>query len=378
LPSDRSAPSIVGFVYDGEPFDAQTWSGCSRFFFEALARQGCLRAAFGAKVGRAETLALRALTFHPDLAKWKFRAGGNVARASLRTRDGLRKLATLDADSYDTILQFGAFYDFTRRPGKRTVSYNDTNLQSMVTAYPERADLRSSLTRSLLRYESQVFENTDVLFTMSRWCADTFVRDLGIDAAKVEPIGAGMNLAEMPDVSEKRYDEANILFVGRDFARKGGQVLLQAFEGVRRALPHATLTLIGAKDLHELPDGVDDLGFVSKRSEAGIARINAAYARASVFVLPSIWEPFGISVLEAQAYGLPCVGTEVGALPELITEADAGLVVPRNDAASLAAALLRMLRDPVMCAQMGSNGRRRQQEYYTWDGVARRIRERLT
>ena len=374
----QSAPSVVGMVYEGEPFDAHTWSGCSPFFFRALREQGMLRAAFGAVLSSPQAQILRAAMFHPNIDTWKFREGVNVVRRHLRTRDGMRKLATMESSSYDTILQIGAFYDFTHIPGKRTVSYNDTNLQAMVAAFPERANPRSPVIRSALSYEARLSHKTDLIFTMSKWAADTFVRDVGVSASKVEPIGAGVNLDDVPPPEQRTYDSQNILFVGRDFGRKGGYTLLQAFEHVRRAVPQATLTIVGAKGLRNLPAGVTSLGFVSKRTENGARQIQAAYETASVFVLPSLWEPFGISILEAQVHALPCVGARVGAMPELIEEPGAGVVVAPGDAAALARALIDLLRDPQACRQLGGAGRRNQEQHYTWPRVASRLYGRLT
>lgn len=371
------APSVVGMVYEGEPFDAHTWSGCSPFFFRALEREGMLRTVFGAQLTPVQAQLLRIAAIHPNIDTWKFREGVNVVRRNLRTQDGLRKLAAIDPSSYDTILQIGALYDFTRVPGKRTVSYNDTNLQAMVAAFPERADPRSPMIRAALSYEARLAQKTDLIFTMSKWAADTFVRDVGVRASKVEPIGAGINLDEVPAPAQKRYDAQNVLFVGRDFSRKGGYTLLDAFERVRRAVPQATLTIIGPKGLRDIPAGVTSLGFVSKRTESGSRQIREAYERASVFALPSLWEPFGIAILEAQMHALPCVGTRVGAMTEMIETPGAGCVVAPRDAGALANALIDLLKDPLACRQLGEAGRRNQQQYYRWQHVARRIRERL-
>ncbi|MFY9883974.1 MAG: glycosyltransferase family 4 protein, partial [Candidatus Cybelea sp.] len=133
----------------------------------------------------------------------------------------------------------------------------------------------------------------------------------------------------------------------------------------------------GSPDVPPVPPGVTSLGFVSKRTQAGSQTIRDAYRDASVFVMPSLWEPFGIVILEAQAHALPCVGSDAFAMTELIRDAEAGYVVPPKDSARLAEALLSLLKDPTACAQMGANGRRRQREYHTWAGVAQRIRDRL-
>jgi starch synthase len=368
---------IAAVIPGKEPYDPHTWSGCSPFFLDSLERTGTLRAAVGAYVPPAQHRALAMLVPHPNIARWKLRANANVLQRRLATYHGLRRLERIDSESYDTILQALALCDFTGRPRKRTVAYLDTNLLTMTKWFPERAPADSAILRAAIRYEARIYERASILFTMSRWAADTFIHDLGIPASKLEPIGAGINIEQPEPLVDKRYDTANILMVGRDFPLKGGYTLLEAFELVRAQLPHATLTLMGPRNLKNLPQGVNTLNYVSKRTEQGMAALRDAYRRASVFVLPSIWEPFGIAVLEAQAYGLPCVGTDGFAMQETIMESGAGYVIPRRDPRALARALVDLLKDPLMCEQMGANGQRRQQSYYTWDGVARRIVERL-
>lgn len=363
-------------VVPGEPFDSHTWSGCSPYFLNALDRAGLLRAALGATVGTIEHRVLTLLMAYPNVDRWRFRIGVNTLRRQMITRRGIAQLARIHAGSYDTILQVGAFYDFTGIPGKRTISYHDTNLKTLARSLPA-ADPRSAVIRAALTYEARVYARAQLIFTMSRWAADTFVRDLGIDARKVEPVGAGINVDAAPSLDGKRYDEPNILFVGIEFARKGGLVLLAAFERVRREIPKATLTIIGPPVRAEAPPGVEYLGFLSKREEDKGERLVAAYRRAAVFALPSTVEPFGIAFLEAQSFGLPCIGTTFGAMPEIIREADAGYVVPPNDSGALADALIALLRDPSACAQMGKNGYERRRSYYTWDGVVARMAARL-
>jgi alpha-maltose-1-phosphate synthase len=97
------------------------------------------------------------------------------------------------------------------------------------------------------------------------------------------------------------------------------------------------------------------------------------YARASVYCLPSRFEPYGLSVLEAMAHELPCVVTGVGALPEIVLEGETGAVVPPDDAGTLAAALNRLLDDPTYARRLGTNGRARVERHHTWDAVVERM-----
>ena len=91
-----------------------------------------------------------------------------------------------------------------------------------------------------------------------------------------------------------------------------------------------------------------------------------------MFVLPSLYEPFGMVLLEAMAHGLPCIGTKVGAMPEIIADGETGLLVPPVDASALADALERLLTNHDVRRRMGLAGRSRLEEQFTWNRTVRR------
>jgi glycosyltransferase involved in cell wall biosynthesis len=188
--------------------------------------------------------------------------------------------------------------------------------------------------------------------------------DYGVDPSRVSVVGGGLRFAELPPDRELT-SEPSILFVGREFRRKGGESLLRAFELIRSELPAATLHLAGTEERFESP-GIVAHGMVSSESDlAGL------YAGARAFVLPSLYEPYGLVLIEAMAHGVPCVGTSVQSIPEIL--GDAGLLVPPGEPEPLAAALLRLLREDRLAAELGAAGRARVQRELTWDHVARRM-----
>src|SRR5262249_30384902 len=146
-----------------------------------------------------------------------------------------------------------------------------------------------------------------------------------------------------------------VLFIGKgDFEKKGGLVLLEAFGLVRREIPEAVLHVVGQASIPRVP-GVASHGFVADRTE-----LRDLMKAAHVFVLPSFVDRFGVSLIEAMAAATPCIASDYGALPEVV--ADAGLVVPRGGAGALAEALLAVLRDKALAAELGRRGRLRFEE----------------
>jgi glycosyltransferase involved in cell wall biosynthesis len=92
-----------------------------------------------------------------------------------------------------------------------------------------------------------------------------------------------------------------------------------------------------------------------------------------VFVMPSYYETFGISCLEAMAFGLPVVATRAGGLPEVVEDGVTGLLVPPGDTHALAEAIGRLLRDPDLRRRLGEAGRERVLARFTAEHVVKEM-----
>ncbi|GEJ56454.1 glycosyltransferase family 4 protein [Anaeromyxobacter diazotrophicus] len=214
------------------------------------------------------------------------------------------------------------------------------------------------------RRETEVYRGAAALFVMSEHVRRSLAADYGVSPDRVHVIGAGANVAPAGPPPAGPREQA-LLFVGRHFAAKGGPETLAAFEAVRARHPRAELWMVGGRQPERSPAGVRLLG------PRPPAEVGALYARASAFVLPTLREAFGLSFLEAMSYGLPCVGTRIEAIPEIVADGATGLLVPPRDPAALAAAMLRLLDDPARARAMGEAGRWRAAERFGWDRAVR-------
>jgi glycogen synthase len=188
------------------------------------------------------------------------------------------------------------------------------------------------------------------LVVPSVFLRDKFVRSEGLPAGRVVvlpwPAPPGVALAPV----EPRTPRASrLLFVGSLAPEKGSRVLLEAFRQAGGQRPDLTLTVIGDAARNEvqlLRDTAAGLP-VSFRGRLEHAEVLREYARHDVLVFPSIWdEPFAIVPLEAAAMGLAVIATTAGGTREAIRDRETGLLVPPGDAATLAAAILELARDP--------------------------------
>jgi glycosyltransferase involved in cell wall biosynthesis len=167
--------------------------------------------------------------------------------------------------------------------------------------------------------------------------------------------------------------------VARQYPRKRVVDLIDAFAVVTAREPRARLVIIGDGPEHAaLQRRLQDRGLQAQVRLLGAlqedAEVRRWYTRASVFCLPSEQEGFGIVFLEAMASGLPVVTTTSAAIPEVVPDGEAGLLVPPRDPDALAEALLRLLQDPDLRARLRECGRRHVRQY-SWDRVADRFLE---
>jgi len=222
-------------------------------------------------------------------------------------------------------------------------------------------------------WQDRVYSQCAGIFVMSRWMADYIIHHSGVDSSKVHVVHAGNNMAlsshALHNKSAKEQGrEKTILFIGRDFLRKGGDLVLAAFRELRKSYGHPIrLIVIGPATWPvdgDIPDGVEFIGDIPYEE------VRRYYFRADVFCMPSRYEGFGLVFAEALSHGVPCIGRNAFAMPEIIASGDNGYLVDNDDPTGLAGLLARVLDDDVMQQRVRMDADR-YREYYSWDRVAR-------
>ena len=157
-----------------------------------------------------------------------------------------------------------------------------------------------------------------------------------------------------------------LVCVARLVPQKGHIHLLRALVQVRGEVPAVRLVLLGDGTIRaDLEQIVRDLALQANVCFAGW-RTDAArlLGGADIFVLPSLWEGFGLVLLEAMAASLPIVASKVGAIPEIVADNETGLLVEPGAEEALSRALIKLLASPALRVQMGAQGcRRLEQEF---------------
>ncbi len=335
--------------------------------FAALAERYDIVGSVHPELPRAEDLVHKLLHVHPDRAWWRHRYNKSPLTFRRRTALAERQLKSWEG-RYDLIFQLHTMVSpGDLRSGRRFVLHTDNTYALTERHYAPWAPLRGRARERWLAMERDVYQAAAFLFPRSEWLRRSFIDDYGCDPARVIRVGGGANLA-LNERAGRRYDQQVALFVGLQFERKGGNILLKAWERVRRKLPNARLQLVGEAPRGPVPPGVEVHGRIDDRT-----KLATMYGEASVFVMPSLFEPWGHVYYEAFAAGLPAIGTRCCAMPEIIDDGVTGLLVPPADDNALAEALIALLSDPARCATMGTLARDRVRTGHTWADVVDRM-----
>jgi glycosyltransferase involved in cell wall biosynthesis len=257
---------------------------------------------------------------------------------------------------------------------KRVVSIHDAIAFRYPEGYPR---LNNFLHR---RYVPYTLRNVDAVVTVSDHARADLVEFVGIPPPDVyvAPLGVSDLFHPVDDAEGDRVarrlglDRPFILSVGVKEARKNLARLILAFEELHRDLPEYQLALVGPT-LWRHPISTDAIKAPAIRDRVRLIEyvsdedLRALYSRASLFVHPSLYEGFGLPVLEAMACGTPVVASDATSIPEVA--GDAALLVDPLDVHGLAEAMRRVLTDSGLHAALRTKGFERARQF-TWERAA--------
>lgn len=222
------------------------------------------------------------------------------------------------------------------------------------------------------------------VITVSEFVRRYLVEEKGLDARRVSAIPTGVDLSVYdPDKAAGGLraelglsKDAPIVGVVAILRRKKGHhVLLDAIPGILQEVPKAVFVFAGNGAQREnLEAQIARLGIGGSVKLLGLRTdIPAILNSIDLFVLPTLEEALGTSVLEASAMKRAVVATNVGGVPEVVKHGVTGLLVPPEDAAALAGAVIKLLKDAGLRTSMGAAGRSMVESEYSVDVMTARL-----
>lgn len=224
---------------------------------------------------------------------------------------------------------------------------------------PHTFDKRSKM-------EVDYYQGATGIFTMGRWLAKYLSSTFPEFSDKVYHAGGGINLNKSAiNPSDRKNNK--ILFIGRDFKRKGGPEVIQAFKLLQKEIPGIELHIAGPNR-----NPAPDIKNVFYYGDAPKEVLHDLMNRCDLFCMPSHFEAYGLVFIEALCFGLPCIGRDCFEMPYFIEEGETGELVKTNEIGELADKIKKILSND----SYQNNVIKKRDEYireYSWDTVAERI-----
>jgi glycosyltransferase involved in cell wall biosynthesis len=274
----------------------------------------------------------------------------------------------------EPVIQIGDF----QRKYKNQYIYQDLSIDSIIDlketkpwAYKYAPFTKSSteLFKWRANFQKEVYDNCKGIFTMSHWLREHLINYTGIPAEKVHYVGAGINLDINKITNEKRYGN-KILFVGRDFYRKGGDLVVKAFLKLKEEMPEAELYVAGPKQKPiEICENSESIVFLGDISYDDLSRY---FNMCDIFCMPSRFEPFGLVYIEALVYGMPCIVNNDFAMKEVVQDGVNGYLLSNENIDDLKEKMKLLLHNEAIKKNVFEN-REQYIKEYSWDTVAERM-----
>jgi len=296
---------------------------------------------------------------------------------------GLRLLPWLKANGHrfdivhDNQSLCSALLTLQRRgtPVLATIHHPITSDRDIALAHATSRSQRLLIRRwhHFLRMQTRVARRLENIVTVSESSRHDIATAFGIDANNISVVHNGIDADQFyPEPTIAREPLQLISTASADQPLKGSVHLVRAIALLQKSHPGTRLTIIGKPKAggptEKLINSLNLNDKIKFRGDLNTQEIRELYARATVAVVPSEYEGFGLPAGEAMACGVAVVSTDGGALPEVV--GDQAVVVPVGDPQALAQGISQLLDNPGLREQLAKGGRERILKHFNWDSAA--------
>lgn len=222
-----------------------------------------------------------------------------------------------------------------------------------------------------IELDQLAFKKATHCMLASNWCKQSAMTDYGIKEEKISVVPLGANLDQIPAVHELDFERSscNLLFLGVEWKRKGGEIALQAFRLLKQKRIEVTLHIVGCVppvDVNEKEITV--IPYLDKNKITDLAKLHKILLNTDFLIAPTNAEAAGIIYCEAAAYGIPSITTNTGGVSTYVKEGVNGMLLPPNaDGYAYADAILSIFANKTKMETLKQTSRKKFEEELNWE-----------
>lgn len=248
----------------------------------------------------------------------------------------------------------------------------DATFQQLQSYYNSFDNLAAYNVKQGIELDKRTFRKAAHCMLASDWAKASAITDYGIIENKitVAPLGPNIDILPAENEIEKIWgSECNLLFLGVEWERKGGQIALDTLHELRKKNCNAILTIIGCVP----PVAVDDknvtvIPFLNRSIPEEAQQLAAIIKRSNFLLLPTRAECAGVVFCEAGAYGMPSITTNTGGVPTYVKDGVTGCTLPLTAGGeAYAEKIIEIYSNETIYRQFCTNSRRRYEQELNWD-----------
>jgi glycosyltransferase involved in cell wall biosynthesis len=366
-------PNRIAFVSPTDPEDKDAGSGTNHYIFNSLKTFG-------------EIIYLDPFTIKHY---YHLRIINKISRFCLRKdynyyfsirnsqRLGARLTKTLADNRFDLIFApYGCMQIAFMETDIPIIYISDTTFKIMINFYSGFSHPLSKREGNLL--EQRAISKARKLIYPSEWAAQSAIKDYGAPPEKVHVIPFGANLECIPPIPAhrgKKDQRCNLLFIGRDWQRKGGELALAALEKLEELGIPAQLTIVGCQPPGKVPgNNIRIIPYLNKNRDQDARLLEELFLEADFFILPTRADCSSIVAAEANAFGLPVISTYTGGLPTLIRDGINGYLLPLTARGEdFAKVIAAVFRDEKKYLALRATSRKEYEDRLNWEVWTERV-----
>jgi glycosyltransferase involved in cell wall biosynthesis len=295
--------------------------------------------------------------------------------------------AKLKNSNADLILSPGSLETSLLDTEKPIVIWTDATFAGLLNFYPEYTNLDKKTIENGHYLEQSAFDRSSLIIFSSDWAAETALKYYDVKPEKIAVIPFGANVIEEIDentiresINDKLRDKISILFVGVRWHQKGGDIVYEVVRQLRAKGLDIQLDIVGCQPETDepLPDYVIPHGFLNKNNSEQWEKLKALFLNASFFVMPTKAEAYGLVFCEANAFGVPAIGTNIGGVPTIIKNNINGVLVnPQNAKEEITEIILHYSKDKQSYKDLSLNSYSEYRRRLNWQVAGTRFKNLL-